>query len=181
LSSPDANRDPAAPSRVVVQFLKWTETPHWQFEMDRIGEDHHGTWLGARAGDAARKGHEAPTRFQHDFVKLITPDRWWTAIWNSGGKYALYVDIATPVIWNGATATMLDIDLDVLVLREGGLEIHDEDEFEEHRTALAYPEWLVAGARATTAEVVVAIEAGLEPFGTAGLDVLQRWVDSGRA
>ena len=67
---------------------------------------------------------------------------------------------------------MVDIDLDVVRWSDGRVEVLDEDEFEEHRQLFEYPPRLVATARATTARLALALEAGHEPFG----DVACGWM-----
>ena len=151
------------------------DLPHWQFPTRYIGSDEHGTWLGVRAGDSARKGDEPPVTFRSDSVFLVPDDSWWTSIWNSAGDVAGYVDITMPAVWAAGAVTMVDLDLDVAMWRDGRVEVLDEDEFEEHRSLLGYPPHVAAGARAATAEVVLAIEAGREPFRTAGPGRLAAW------
>ncbi len=160
-------------SRVDVRFLKWPDRLHWHFAGERIADDHHGTWIGGRAGGTARRGNEAPKTMRHDWVKLIVPGAWWTAIWNASGD--CYVDVITPPRWTGDVVSMIDLDLDVYRHPDGRVEVMDEDEFEEHRHTLGYPDQVVDMARATTARLVLAVEAGEEPFGTAGPARLADW------
>jgi hypothetical protein len=158
---------------VRVQFSKWDGTPHWAFDMERLGEDEHGTWLWARGGTQLQRGSESPIAAKHGFVKLITPDAWWTAIWNEGPwsdgrSIHTYVDMITPAAWDGDTVRMVDLDLDVVRRSDGTVEIDDEDEFEEHRVAWTYPDHIVDKARTETARLAIAVERGIEPFGGVG-------------
>ncbi|HET9946387.1 MAG TPA: DUF402 domain-containing protein, partial [Actinomycetes bacterium] len=73
--------------------------------------------------------------------------------------------------------SMVDLDLDVVLMRDGSLVLDDEDEFEAHRVALGYPDDLVALARRTAHEVLVAISDGSEPFGSAGASWLERCLE----
>ena len=68
--------------------------------------------------------------------------------------------------------TMVDLDLDVVLHRDGDLLLDDEDEFDEHRVTLGYPADVVALARRTADELMTAAAAGHEPFGPAG----SRWL-----
>jgi predicted RNA-binding protein associated with RNAse of E/G family len=158
---------------VHIDFRKWPDRLHWQFTMRRLGEDEHGLWVWAPAGTAAQRGEEAPQTFRSTAVKLITPDRWWTAIWNEAGTQELYVDISTPVSWNGNRATFVDLDLDVTRNRTSGeISVLDEDEFRDHQVRYAYPPNIVDKARTATARVAVELERGVEPFG----EVAARWM-----
>jgi uncharacterized protein len=163
---------------VKIRFTKWGDVPHWSFDMYRLGEDEHGTWLWMPPGTEMRRGAEAARTSPNSAVKVITDDQWWTAIWNDGetSAFSCYVDIATPAIWDGDTVRLVDLDLDIAVRRGGGVEIHDEDEFEEHRVHYGYPDHIVAKARTETARIAVAVEAGDPPFdGTA-----TRWFEVAR-
>jgi protein associated with RNAse G/E len=70
--------------------------------------------------------------------------------------------------WTGRTVTMADLDLDVVLRRDGSLVLDDEDEFEDHRVELDYPDHLVRLARRTADEVLAAVRDGAEPFGAVG-------------
>ena len=163
---------------VRVRFSKWDGSDHWAFDMARLGTDDHGVWLWAPAGAELRRGSEAPIKAQHGFVKLIAAGQWWTGIWNDGPRddrrsIHTYVDVITPAVWDGNTVRMVDLDLDVVRRRDGSVEVDDEDEFEEHKVAFGYPEHVVDRARAATAQLVLAIERGTEPFGEVG----DRWLE----
>lgn len=163
-------------SVVTVQYFKYPRIPHWRHpDLQLLGTDEHGTWLGAPTGTAVQRADEAAVILDRPFVQLIAPDRWWTLIVNQGGKYPIYVDITTPPTWSGDDRVeLVDLDLDVIRRADGSVEVLDEEEFVEHAASLAYPDRMVAAARATTAEVVLAITQGREPFGDAGRDWLER-------
>lgn len=152
---------------ITVQFFKYPDRPHWRHEMRRLGQDVHGTWLGAPAGSTVQRGDEPPVVLNHPFVQLITPNAFWSVIYNGeDNKYPVYVDIATPAKWiNDHRVEMIDIDLDVVRRRDGTVEVLDEDEFLDHRERFNYPDWLVDRARTTTAELVMRLETRTEPFG----------------
>ena len=166
---------------VRVRFSKWDGTPHWAFDMEHLGDDAHGIWLWARAGTELRRGAEMPISAKHGFVKLVTPGSWWTALWNDaprsdGRSIHTYVDVITPAVWDGDTVRMVDLDLDVVRRSDLSVEVDDEDEFDEHRTAMAYPDHIVDKARTETARLAIAVERGIEPFGTVG----DQWLEIAR-
>jgi hypothetical protein len=70
--------------------------------------------------------------------------------------------------------TMVDLDLDVVLTREGHLFVDDEDEFAEHQVELGYPAEVVALAERWRDLVLSAVAAGDEPFGTVGHEWLRR-------
>jgi protein associated with RNAse G/E len=154
--------------RVHIDFQKWDGRRHWQFAMLRLGEDDHGLWLWSPAGTEMQRGHEPVRHSKGINVKLIPENKWWTAIWSWQGNIDLYIDIITPASWNGSTVTMVDIDLDVMRMPDGRVEIADEDEFEQHQVDMDYPQRLIDTARATTARLALAVEARHEPFGDVG-------------
>ena len=153
---------------VNVDFRKWGGQRHWQFVMQRLGEDEHGLWLWSPAGAPMQRGAEPVKHAKSINVKLIPDNKWWTAIWAWQRPHDVYVDIITPPSWNGTTVTMVDIDLDILRWSDGRVEVLDEDEFAQHQSEFDYPERLVDTARATAARLAVAVEARHEPFGTVG-------------
>lgn len=166
---------------VRVRFSKWGGGDHWAFDMQRLAEDEHGTWLWAPEGTELRRGPERTVRVGAGFIKLIAPGQWWTAIWNDGGGGSdrtidVYVDIITPAEWDGDTVRMVDFDLDVMRRTDGTVAIADEDEFDEHKLALDYPDHVIAMARTTAARIAVEVEARVEPFGAAG----ERWLEVAR-
>jgi uncharacterized protein len=161
---------------VLVDFRKWPDTVHWQFTMERLGVDDYGTWLWAPAGTVAQRGDAAPIRFGHLAVKVVPSNQWWTAIFNDAAANRAYVDIITPPSWSSDRVTMIDLDLDVVVAADGAVSIEDEDEFLHHQLVLGYPEHVIARARATTAEIVLAIERGDEPFAS----VASQWIDEAK-
>lgn len=152
---------------VHIDFRKWPETRHWQFSMYRLGEDRHGVWLWSPPGMLMRRGDEPPRINRRLSVKLITDGLWWTAIWNQRPEgTALYVDVATPAKWDGDRVALVDLDFDIYQAPDGTVEVLDEDEFEEHRLTLGYPDHVVDKARTTTAATAIDVELQRPPFDT---------------
>lgn len=155
------------PDRVLIDFRKYPDAKHWQYEFSLLAEDGYGAWLWGPAGTPAQKGDEPPTTFETTTVKLVTND-WWAAMWHGWSEPEIYVDIITPAVWSEDRITMIDLDLDVIRLRSGEVRVVDEDEFAEHQVALAYPDELIEGARAAAERVRAMLEGGEEPFASAG-------------
>jgi len=164
--------DPAR--TIAIDFRKWGGATHWQFEAGYLGEDDYGIWVWGPAGTVVSRPGVPDKVSAADFVKLITPTGWWTAMWPAKGPHRAFVDICTPAEWAGNTVTLVDLDLDVVQSRAGTVIVEDEDEFREHQQLFQYPHWLIEGARATTAEMVLAVESAREPFAT----VAAGWLES---
>jgi protein associated with RNAse G/E len=156
---------------IVVQYFKYSGDLHWRHDMVYLGEDEHGVWLGGPAGTTIQRGHEPAKQWPSPFVQLIARDRWWTLFFNGDHSeaYRIYVDVITPAAWPaGNRVEMIDLDLDVVLHHDRSVEVLDEDEFLAHSELFAYPDSLVNRARTAAAELVLKVEAGEEPFGSAG-------------
>lgn len=162
---------------ISVAYTKWDGSLHWHFTMFPLGEDDHGLWLGAPDGTAVTRGTETPIR-SPAFALLIPRSGWWTSVWNeatsdgTGFSFEVYADVCTPPERKGDVVDAIDLDLDVARHRDGSTILLDEDEFEDHRRAYAYPPRVVDQARAAAAELFGRVEDRLEPFGSTG----ERWL-----
>lgn len=154
-----------AAERVLIDFRKYPDSKHWQYELAWLAEDDYGVWLWGPPGTPARRGDEPPISLDAMNVGLISHD-WWAAMWSDTGEPEVYVDICTPAVWSEGRVTMVDLDLDVVRLRSGAVHLLDEDEFEEHQVALAYPRELIEGALAAAERVRAMVTANEEPFAT---------------
>ena len=145
-------------------MTKWPDRPRSEFVGHYLGADEHGDWVGARLGTACRRG-DASYDAHADWVTLLPRAAWWRAgFYDPPVSTATYVDIATPPVWEGACVTCVDLDLDVVVQADGELVVADEDEFDEHRVSLSYPDEVVTSAEASLAWVRAAVLAGTPPF-----------------
>lgn len=162
---------------VLVDFRKWGGGEHWAFRLERLGEDEHGVWLGGRPGNVTVRSPRGAHEFKTHHLMLIPRGTWWVASFNEPPtRSAIYVDVTTPPVWDGDVVTMTDLDLDVILGRDGAAFLEDEDEFEEHRIAFGYPDDVVTTARATADAVLDAIGARAEPFGAVGPAWLEKLV-----
>ncbi|QNN52423.1 DUF402 domain-containing protein [Nocardioides mesophilus] len=153
-----------------VSFTKWGGRPHWEYDAIRLGEDEHGTWLGAPAGTrVSRPGAEYHTPL--GFTALVPRDGAFVATFYAHGATDLpagwvevYVDITTIPVWADATVTMVDLDLDVVRGRTGRVWIDDEDEFADHRVRFGYPADVVRLATASCERVHAAVTSRRPPY-----------------
>lgn len=166
---------------VKVEMTKWGDRRHWHFDGVWLGEDEHGEWIGFPAGTHNhRPGFEF--RSEVDCVTLVPRDGWYAATFHAPGIWCdLYVDMATPGIWDDDVLRAVDLDLDVIrmspdfpsgsplgpqnrVAGPGELFVDDEDEFAEHQVTCGYPPDVVASARAACDRVLAAARAGEAPY-----------------
>ena len=108
---------------VRVVYTKYDGSLHWHYTMRYLGEDEHGTWLGAPPGLVARRGHQHQVVIREAHVLLFprgAREAWWTAIFNAApARTEIYCDIATPARWpDPGQVTMVDV-LDRLLQPDG--------------------------------------------------------------
>lgn len=161
------------------RFTKWGPSPHWEWDGRFLGSDEHGLWWFAPSGTFCSRPGVAFTE-EVPWVSMTPHAGGFAASFYPSPKpVAVYVDMTTPPTWTRTaqgewTVAMVDLDLDVVLARDGRLYVDDEDEFAEHRVRLGYPPAVVALAERTAREVLAAIEAGREPFGSVGLAWLRQ-------
>ena len=161
---------------VDVRFTKWGGGRHWEFPVTVLGTDEHGVWAGAGTGTRLWRP-AASFVSEFDWVTLFPHQAAWAASFYDAEDQpiAVYVDMTTPAVWTGSTVSMVDLDLDVVLGRDGSLMLDDEDEFEAHRVELGYPPELVTMARTAADEVMAAVFEGSAPFDAVGLGWLDWW------
>ncbi|NUO61376.1 MAG: DUF402 domain-containing protein [Hamadaea sp.] len=163
-------------AEVWLAYTKYDGSLHWHQKARRLGEDEHGVWLGGTKGTVVRKGHDdVVTEAAWAHVVLIPHNAWWTAAFNGpGARNEIYCDIATPAIWpHPGEVTMVDLDLDVLRMKDGRVLLDDADEFAEHQVRYAYPPDVVANAEASARWLLDAVRDRRGPFGGAHLPYLK--------
>ncbi|MCU7723568.1 YgaC family protein [Actinoplanes sp. KI2] len=155
---------------VHMRYTKWGGKRHWWWSAEELGSDRFGWWFGSRAGTALRRGFEEPVIVRHDFVVLVPDEGRWIAAWNGPEETqtALYIDVTDKPVRHRDRVEAVDLDLDVIRLRDGTVRLLDEDEFEEHQVLYGYPAEEIAQARATADELLAMVTARREPFGEVG-------------
>jgi len=163
-----------------IRFTKWGGRLHWHYPAEPLGTDQYGLWLGSQAGDFIRRGREEPVVRPHDNVLLVPAHGCWIATWIGGDSdVALYIDVTTEPSVREGVVSAVDLDLDVVRLRDGTVQVLDEDEFAVHQVRYGYPAEIIAQARATTDELVAQVSAGVEPFATQGAARLAAFTRNG--
>ena len=168
---------------VAGRFTKWGDGRHWEWVGRYLGSDEHGHWWYSPPGTrCARPGADFVE--EHGWVSLVPHDGAYAAGFYPEAKHvSVYVDMTTEPLWQRRDAgdggpawevTMVDLDLDVVLTRDGHLFVDDEDEFEEHQVELGYPPDVVALAERWRDAVFDAVAAGVEPFASVGHAWLRR-------
>ena len=157
---------------VEMRFTKWGGKLHWHYPVVPLGSDRHGRWFGGPEGTFFQRGDEEPIPRPHDYVMLMPDVGDWIATWHAATDTEIYVDVTTRPVRNGDVVEAIDLDLDVIRLRDGRVLLVDEDEFEEHQIRYGYPADVISRARATADDLVARVMAGAEPFGRDG----SRWL-----
>jgi hypothetical protein len=180
---PSGGLEPGTP--VAGRCTKWGGGRHWEWVGHYLGADDHGHWWYSPAGTrCVRPGADFVE--EHDWVSLVPHDGAYAAGFYPEAKHvSIYVDMTTEPVWQRRESgdggpewevTMVDLDLDVVLTREGHLFVDDEDEFEQHRVELGNPPEVVALAEQWRDRVFAAVAAGEEPFAGVGHAWLRRAV-----
>ena len=168
--SPGGDRGSLADVDAVDLVLrKFDGRPHRQVTARLLGEDRYGTWLATPRGTVVtyHYGTRPTGRTRVDAVRLIPTDAWWMAMFLAApATREVYCDVMTPARWTGpAEITVIDLDIDVVRYRaDRRVEVEDEDEFAEHRSAMNYPPEVVEGALRGAAELRTRLAGDHEPF-----------------
>ena len=145
-------------------MTKWGDRPHWEFEATYLGSDIHGDWIGTPAGTP----HQRPGASYVSEVAAVTlvPEAaYHLSTFHAPGIWCgVYVDIATPVRWDGSVIRSVDLDLDVIRGDTGRVWIDDEDEFARHRVQLGYPAEVVRAATTSCDRLFADVEARRAPY-----------------
>jgi hypothetical protein len=151
-----------------------------------LGEDEHGWWIYQGRGEfISRPGMALHTLT--DAVLLVPRQGTYAATFyddENPGEFRVYVDLAWDLSWHrireapeGAVEFhMIDMDLDVIRSAVHGVFVDDEDEFDEHRASMQYPDWLVDAVRDECERLLAAVQGGHGPFD----GVAEAWLARGR-
>lgn len=155
------------PATGMIQSSKYDGTPHYQFPA-QLAFIHAGlpalytapgTTIGSSKGDYSARYHS---------LGIFWPDRWYNMLvfWHADWRPLMhYVNIATPVHWDGHTMRYVDLDLDVFwQASDNTVQIDDEDEFAEHQLRYGYPVDLILQCQRTCDEVFALMQQHVPPF-----------------
>ncbi|MFT4166094.1 MAG: DUF402 domain-containing protein [Microlunatus sp.] len=151
--------------QILVEMAKWGDRPHWRYRGIYLGADEHGDWIGCPVGTHYRRPE---AEFTADFAGVVLVPvggvAYLPAFNDEPATSAIYVDIATPAVWDGSVLRSIDLDLDVIRRQDGTVLLDDEDEFAEHQVAYGYPAEVIELAERAAAEVLTAVREHIAPF-----------------
>jgi len=162
----DRSSVPGPGRQVRVVTRKWPDSPHWEHDALLLGEDSHGTWLGAPAGTRCSRPGAAYDSDDAMLRLLPAGEPWIASFYRRGGRaqFDVYVDITTVPVWERDILTAVDLDLDVVRGWAGRTWVDDEDEFADHRVRLGYPDHVVRLALASCDTVLAAVRREEPPY-----------------
>lgn len=156
----------AAGSRLLLRATKFDGTAHWIQPFTVVSDD--GTLMvtqyRARTPIYSSRGE---FRSPYDSLVYFWRDRWYNVFRLSRPGCALalwYCNVTTPPTFDGCQLNYVDLDLDVAVRPDGGIEFLDRDEFVEARAKYGYPGEVVDRAEAAAEEVAALARAHGFPF-----------------
>jgi hypothetical protein len=151
---------------VRVEKRKYPRQTHLSWEAIELEVDEHGTWFLAPKG--VGNSHSASG------VQLLPAGRWWVAWWwADANRWWCAADVATPPCKSHDAWSYDDLEIDVWGDEGGFRGVADEEEFEQVRSALPYPDEIAKSALASRDEIVTLMNDRAEPFGTLGWDKLR--------
>jgi hypothetical protein len=157
---------------VRIEMEKWGGLRHWHIPGRWLGHDEQGDWVGFPIGSEFDRPGAHSVTSNHQVGLVPHPDlapehRWWLGTFHGpGGRLGVdvYVDIATPPVWDGNVLRTVDLDLDVVKNDDGSVWVDDEDEFTEHQVSLGYPPEVVETAELSCARVLAAVKDRHAPY-----------------
>jgi protein associated with RNAse G/E len=98
-------------------------------------------------------------------------DRWYNVIsmMRKTGVY-YYCNLASPSLYDGEAIKNIDYDLDVKIYPNGGYDILDQDEFEEHASHMGYGEDVIDVVERSLDQLLNVIEEKKSPFNAEDID-----------
>ncbi|MCC7308885.1 MAG: DUF402 domain-containing protein [Acidobacteria bacterium] len=95
------------------------------------------------------------------------PSRWYNVFrfHDPGGPFrCFYCNVTMPPVFDGSTLDYIDLDIDILLGRDGLVRILDEDEFRDNAAKYSYPAEVKANAAQAAADLTRMIRGREFPF-----------------
>ncbi len=149
-----------------IHSTKHDGSPHYRYGAVVVEHDAERT-LAYTPPDVAVASYRGSSSSDHHCLKLFWPDRhynlfvMWGADWSPREHY---VNLATPRSFDDDAVRFVDLDLDVIWRKDGGVVLDDEEEWDRHRVTMAYPPPLVERVLAAKDELMALIAGRVWPF-----------------
>lgn len=153
-------------SRALLRAIKYDGTAHWIQPFQVVSDDGNLLVASYRARTPIYTSR-GEFRSPYDSLVYFWRDRWFNVFRLSrpGCGLALwYCNVTTPPTYDGQQIGYVDLDLDVTVRSNGGIELLDQDEFDEHQKMYGYPQDIIEHAEDAAREVIALAEGNGFPF-----------------
>lgn len=153
-------------SRALLRAIKYDGTAHWIQPFQVVSDDGNLLIASYRARTPIYTSR-GEFRSPYDSLVYFWRDRWFNVFRLSrpGCGLALwYCNVTTPPTFDGQQIGYIDLDLDVTVRSNGGIELLDQDEFDEHQKIYGYPDEVIAQAEDAAREIILLAEENGFPF-----------------
>lgn len=132
------------------------------WEARLLVQDRYGSWFAAPAGE--RNKH-----VMSGIQLLPSEATWWTAWWwaDPAGPWCA-ADVCTPPQHSSGLWHYDDLEIDVVLGKDGSVMTVDRDEFEVARATIPYPEIVAERALAAAIDLENMMSEREEPFGELG-------------
>jgi protein associated with RNAse G/E len=158
---------PPRDRRILIHSTKYDGSLHNRF-VARLIEVADGVVTVAVDEGTPFEGYRGAGRIHTGFTGLYFTDRWYNVYRNERptqrSGIVTYANVATPAVLDGDVLRWIDLDLDVMVLRDGTVLLDDEDEFEDHSVRWSYPADIVERARRSSVELLDLARLRRTPF-----------------
>jgi predicted RNA-binding protein associated with RNAse of E/G family len=145
----------------------------FSWQVDPLGVDRHGSWLGARRGSPVRQPDGRTEPQVHDAVWLVVEGAsWLTAFWFTSDT-DLTIDVCTPPVLDDDTWSFADLELDLFRAADGRAGIVDQDEFAVLAASGTLSVSEVEAAEATARALLPLVERRSAPFDDTALAWLE--------
>jgi hypothetical protein len=168
-------------SEICIEKWKWPRIPHYRHSGWILGDDEFGQWIEIRIPTPVYRQDTLVFEDSNGGLLLVPREQPWLAWFPKFGEFNLYVDIATGLTRTEHSVAVVDLDLDVVRLRTGEVQLLDEDEFLLHQLELDYPAHIIELARRQADDVRQGVTTGAMPFDGERASVWQAIIDAARS
>ncbi|MCD4685931.1 MAG: DUF402 domain-containing protein [Anaerolineae bacterium] len=154
--------------RWTVEAHKYNGDVHYRMAAHLVADDGAGVQLRTVPDGILHhitRGRTHPINRRSDLY--FWRDRWYNVFMHhtpDGTFTHFYCNIGLPPQISDTTVTFVDLDLDVVMNAEGGVEVLDTDEFKRHTVKYGYPVEVQRQAREAVLDVLVHWRARRPPF-----------------